>query len=183
MDIFAPANCNILIVIRATINLHASILALHFYDKTAYNCAAHSCTWNSCSITIIRDIRKITKSCISLYLRENGHNGNCLAHKELPTYIFVFWKVSSKIAEMLNMRSWALVKPFTGKRYLNDIAAVLVHLLPHGGLMMPHGDIDLDQHCLRNGFLPDDTKPSPELMLTNQWGFVAFTSGNVHAIC
>ena len=32
----------------------------------------------------------------------------------------------------------------------------MVHLLTHCGLMMPHGILDLDQHCLRHGLLPDD---------------------------
>ena len=34
-----------------------------------------------------------------------------------------------------------------------------VSILTHCGLVMPYGDIELDQHCSGNGLLPDNTKP------------------------
>ena len=57
-------------------------------------------------------------------------------------------------------------------------------MLTYWGLVTQYGDTDRVNIGSGIGFSPDDTKPSPELMLTyNQWCFVAFTRGQLCRNC
>ena len=38
---------------------------------------------------------------------------------------------------------------------------IIIHILPHCGLVMAYGDIELSQHWFSD-LLPDGTKPLPE---------------------
>ena len=56
--------------------------------------------------------------------------------------------------------------------------------LTHCGLVTPYGIRDQGQHWLRWWLVADDTKPSPEPMLTDhQWSQLTFILGQFHKRC
>ena len=52
--------------------------------------------------------------------------------------------------------------------FLLEVLEVIEQLLTQYGLVMPYGDIDLDQHCSGNVLMLDRAKPLPKQMLTYQ---------------
>ena len=60
-------------------------------------------------------------------------------------------------------------------KYCRHISQAPKGTITHCGLVKPYGIIELGQHWLSNGLLPDGTKPSPAPMLTSSVRSLAFT--------